>query len=561
MKRTSIYLTSFMFLTIVGLSACYGQNGHGQQHLEQRDQFTSFDGTQISSKALDQFIEEQMNALDMPGLSIAVINDAKIVYHRTFGVTNTQNGQAIDDETVFEAASMSKPVLAYFAMAMVEDGLLDLDTPLHKYLPNYDLDYDKRYEQITARMVLNHTTGMPNWRYENKMQYLNLKFDPGTQFSYSGEGYEYLGNVIAHLRGGTRTDLEAWIKKEVFEPAGADQAHYLWNEFLEEHKASGHVNGMPNNIYQPLLPSMAGGLHIDAVGFAQFMIAMMNEDGLDEASYDELFSTQWTLPDDHDFVVNYDQSEWSLGFAIEPAPDGNIYAHGGNNGDFQSYFEFSKDKKMGYVFLSNSNVGERFTHILKPFLRTGSPSELDKKYDVVDRRIKGYEDEQFKGVELTASSGDGFAWINDQAFSEGTIEMDIKGENNPGASFVGIAFHGEDRNTFEGIYFRPFNFRSDDAGRRSHSVQYHSLPEHSWRVLRSEFPDAYEAEIPIPPDPDGWFHARIEVEKTQITVYVDDIKEPVLQVESLSGRTSGKIGLWVGSNSSGRFANVQITER
>lgn len=557
MKCTFLYLACLVFCT----SACFGQP-ENQKLFDARTQISTLSGDPIAASALDAFLEKQMAAVGMPGLSIAIVNDAKIVYHRSFGFKNAQEQVPVDASTMFEAASMSKPVLAVLAMHMVEEGKLDLDKPLHTYLPNYDLDYDKRYEKITARMVLSHTTGMPNWRYENKGQYLNLRFDPGSQFSYSGEAFEYLGNVLAHIEGGTRKDLERMIQERIFEPAGVQHGYYIWNDYLEKNKANGHITGVTNNRYQPQLPSMAGGLQIGSADYAAFMVGLMNNAGLSEATYDTLFSTQRQLPEDHVFATNYGQYAWTLGFSEAPTPYGKIYGHGGNNGDFQGHFEFSRDKKFGYVFLTNSELGEQFNLVLRPFLRSGSEavSELYEAYEVVDRRITNYADASHEGIELNAFPDDGFAWLRDRTFSTGTIELDIKGANEPGASFVGVAFRGENENEFEGIYFRPFNFVAE-GDRRNRMVQYHNLPNESWRMLRGQFPGVYEGEVPNAPDPDDWFHARIEVGEKEISVYVNNEPAPVLVVNSLNDRKSGKIGFWVGSNSSGRFANLKITDR
>nr|MBX2822456.1 DUF1080 domain-containing protein [Rhodothermaceae bacterium] len=269
------------------------------------------------------------------------------------------------------------------------------------------------------------------------------------------------------------------------------------------------------------------------------------------------------LPEDHVFVTNFDTEAWALGLAVDRTDYGTVHSHGGNNGDFESYMEFQVESGYGYVFLTNSDRGEQLNTRLKPFMRTGSPynSPLEESYEVVNRRIRAYEDAEHKGLELLAFPSDGFAWLRDRTFSEGTIEFDVKGEDNQGASFVGIAFHGEDENTYEGIYFRPFNFNAEDASGRSHMVQYHNIPNHNWRTLRSESPGVYEAEIPSPPGPDDWFRVRVEVEGKQITVYVNDHSEPVLSVESLSERNEGKIALWSGNNSLGRFANLTITDK
>ena len=130
-------------------------------------------------------------------MSVAVIKDSKVVYHRGLGVRNTLTQDPVTDDTVFEAASMTKPVCAYIVLRLVDRGVLMLDTPLYTYLPYEDIAYDDRYKLITARMILTHRSGFPNWRNGK----LDIKFTPGTEFSYSGEGFVYLGKVIEKLTG------------------------------------------------------------------------------------------------------------------------------------------------------------------------------------------------------------------------------------------------------------------------------------------------------------------------------------------------------------------------
>ena len=164
-------------------------------------------------------------------------------------------------------------------------------------------------------------------------------------------------------------------------------------------------------------------------------------------------------------------------------------------------------------------------------------------------------------VHLDAKDGDGFAWLIGSAFSEGTIEVDLRGTNKPGQSFVGIAFHGVDEKAFDAIYFRPFNFKNPEGPRRAHAVQYISHPLFPWEKLRAECPGKYEAAVTPVPDPDGWFHARIIVASDKISVFVNFSPTPSLVVTALGSRSNGLVGLWVGNGSAGDFANLQITPR
>ncbi|MEL7252187.1 MAG: serine hydrolase domain-containing protein, partial [Bacteroidota bacterium] len=111
----------------------------------------SYFGFDIPKSTIDQHLEAQMKDLNIPGMSIAFINDGEVVHHRTIGYANLQDSLPVTEQTIFEAASMSKSVFAFFAMKYVEEGLLDLDTPLYTYLPYPDIAHDERYKKITAR--------------------------------------------------------------------------------------------------------------------------------------------------------------------------------------------------------------------------------------------------------------------------------------------------------------------------------------------------------------------------------------------------------------------------
>lgn len=161
-------------------------------------------------------------------------------------------------------------------------------------------------------------------------------------------------------------------------------------------------------------------------------------------------------------------------------------------------------------------------------------------------------------VRLNARPGDGAAWLNDVQFDTGTIELLIRGGNNPGRSFVGVAFRGVDAERYDAIYFRPFNFVADNDASRGHMVQYISHPEHPWSQLRQDHPGVYERSLIHPPNPDDFFRARIVVENREVRVYVNDDAEPSLVVTQLTARRGGRIGLWVGNNSDGSFADLVL---
>ena len=128
-------------------------------------------------------------------------------------------------------------------------------------------------------------------------------------------------------------------------------------------------------------------------------------------------------------------------------------------------------------------------------------------------------------------------------------------------SFVGVAFHGKGEKTLDAIYFRPSNFNSSDSVRHIHAVQYVSHPDFPWDRLRKEQNGKYEKSVSGVPNPDDWFHVKIVVEPPHVRVYVNNDTEPCLSIDKLNNQQSGKMGLWVGNNSGGDFANLVITNK
>ena len=228
---------------------------------------------------LEKQIPELMERAVVPGFSIAIIQDAKLLWRRGFGVKNSASKEPVDNDTVFEAASTSKPVFAYAVMKLCEKGVMDLDTPLTRYTSEPFLKGDPRLDLVTARDVLSHTSGFPNWR---SAEGLRLDFTPGERWSYSGEGYSYLQSVVTHLTGHVNpkdcarfeagvefcaTDIDAYMKGNLLVPLAMASSGYLWNDRIENHMARGHdEKGRPSETNRkPTGPSvarygMAGGL-------------------------------------------------------------------------------------------------------------------------------------------------------------------------------------------------------------------------------------------------------------------------------------------------------------
>jgi CubicO group peptidase (beta-lactamase class C family) len=344
-------------------------------------------GTQLFAKPKDRApwetlladLEKQIPGLmaeaKTPGLSIAIIRDAKVLWRRGFGVRDSASNEPVDNDTVFEAASVSKTVFAYAVMKLCEKGVIDLDTPLTKYTSERFLEGDPRLDLITARHVLSHTSGFQNWR--SKEEPLKIHFTPGEKFSYSGEGYSYLQSVVTHLTGkvnpkdcGTfeaglevcATDIDVYLKANVLAPLGMASSGYLWNDIMEKHMARGHdeKGTRANSSRKPSGPSVAryasaGGLCTTPTDYARFLVEVINPKRGDAFRLKKDTLKEMLRPQ----VKINDSMSQALGWQIQHAEKGDFICHGGGNPGFSCFVVGSVARKTGLVAMTNADNGYR----------------------------------------------------------------------------------------------------------------------------------------------------------------------------------------------------------
>ncbi|WP_336518484.1 family 16 glycoside hydrolase [Pollutibacter soli] len=191
--------------------------------------------------------------------------------------------------------------------------------------------------------------------------------------------------------------------------------------------------------------------------------------------------------------------------------------------------------------------------------QTYRPDLQDKKQTSLTKRsVSNIDENGKKGIRIEAGEGGNLLVLNNIVFSNGTIELDLRGRDKMGQSFVGFAFHIQNDSTYDAIYFRPFNFSNPDTLRRWRAVQYISNPEYDWSKLREQFPGKYENKVNPVPDGNDWFHCKIVVKNKQVTVFVNNSTTPSLAVIQLSNWKEGKLGLWVENGSDGSYANLVI---
>jgi CubicO group peptidase (beta-lactamase class C family) len=350
-KNTPIYLTLTIVCCLTTLFACV-----------QKETITTVDGKTIKEAKLTSEIKKILETEDIPAISIAVINNNKVVYDQAFGVSNMETKSPVDGQSIFEAASLSKPIFAYFVMKMVEKGKIDLDKPLYEYLPHPGIAPESQEDAklITARMVLAHQTGFPN---HSDGQPIKLAFKPGTDFMYSGEAYQYLAAIIGMQNGvGWKADLNELFQKEVAEPLQMSHSTFVWDDYLAKHKVIGHDKDGKPTTSNPR-PSSGDGttffayssLHSEASEYAKFIITMLKKDGLQEETFNEMLKEQTHFQNDNPLKQQIGQTGWGLGFAQKITEDYTMHMHTGNNHDFQAYAMFIPEKNYGLVVFTNSD--------------------------------------------------------------------------------------------------------------------------------------------------------------------------------------------------------------
>jgi hypothetical protein len=162
-------------------------------------------------------------------------------------------------------------------------------------------------------------------------------------------------------------------------------------------------------------------------------------------------------------------------------------------------------------------------------------------------------------VHVAEHAGDGVVWIEGSDFTEGTIEIEVRGRDAFQRSFLGIAFHRKDDAAYEAVYLRPFNFRASDPARHQHAVQYMTTPDYEWPKLREQFPEEFENPVDQAVSPTDWVALRVVVHGRTVQVFVGPSTTPALEARKLGALYSGLVGLWTGNNSDGDFRNVRIT--
>ncbi len=312
----------------------------------------------------------------------AVFNNNKPVYKKVFGYKRFDTKEPLQTNTNFYGASLSKSVFAVLVMKMVEEKVIELDKPLESYLPQpvyaygkgtswnqdyTDLKEDSLYKKITARMCLDHTSGFPNWRWYEPDQKLRVHFEPGSGYSYSGEGLCYLQFVLEKITGKL---LEQLMEEKIFHPLGMSTSAYTWQSRFEKNYCYGHdTNGKVLEKDKDNAPRSASTLETTPDDLSLFLGGVLEKRILGAVSYKEMFTPQLRLRskiqmeaqswlDTTNTENDNIQLSYGLGWGILQTPYGFGAFKEGHGDGFQHYFIIFPEKQMGILIMTNSDNGE-----------------------------------------------------------------------------------------------------------------------------------------------------------------------------------------------------------
>jgi len=352
------------------------------------------DGSTITPAEVDSTVSRLMKAAEVPGVAVAIINDGQIAYLKAYGFRDTESKLPLTPGSVMTAASFTKSAFADMVMQIASEGRLDLDKPIYEYLPKplpeypaySDLAGDNRYKRITARMLLDHSSGFPNWRSLEPDRKLKIHFEPGTRFAYSGEGIVLLQLVVETITG---EPLEQLMDERVFRPLGMTRTSMAWQERFDTDYANGYDEyGRSLGPQKRKTADAAGSMQTTVGDFARLIQAVLLGKGLEKQFLQLMLSPQIRIYSKHEFPTLAGDTthendtirlSYGLGWGLYFSPYGEAFFKEGHDDGWRNYAVGFVRPKSGIVIMTNSGNGEGiFKELLETLLKdTSTPIEWE----------------------------------------------------------------------------------------------------------------------------------------------------------------------------------------
>jgi CubicO group peptidase (beta-lactamase class C family) len=355
---------------------------------------TRLDGTRIRIPEVDAVVTRLMRAAEVTGLGLAIFGDGRPVYVKTYGVRDKEKSLPLTADSVMTAASLSKSAFAYMVMQLVDQGVINLDTPiqqyLHRPLPDYEgyesLAGDLRYKHLTPRILLDHSSGFANLLALEPARKITIHFDPGSRYAYSGQGIQLLQLVVQEI---TRKPVEDLMRERIFVPFGMTRTSMVWQERFESDFANGYDEyGRSLGPQRRKIANAAGSMQTTLGDFSRFLQAVAEGKGLRRRTRALMTTPQIRIFSKHQFPTlateTTDENQtirlsYGLGWGVYTTPDGDAFFKEGHDEGWRHYTVYFTRPRIGVVIMTNSSNGEGiFKELLESLLsNTFTPIEWE----------------------------------------------------------------------------------------------------------------------------------------------------------------------------------------
>lgn len=322
----------------------------------------SYDHQDPNTEDSKNDIESLLKDNHVPAVGIGIIESGKLTKVEVYGTLDKLN--AAPSNTIFKVASLTKPIVALTTLKLIDEGLLDLNEPLYKYWIDPDIKNDKRHKQLTPKLILTHRTGFPNWRYGTESNKLTFQSDPGTNYQYSGEGFEYLRKGIENKLG---KSIEKLVEEVLFDPLEMSNTHFWWNSEMDESRYAHNFNAkgekLENQRYYEA--NAAANLLTTVEDYGKFLEYVINGGGLSENLYQDMKKQHVKLRENDFFGLG-----WEI--LTDFSNDEFALMHTGKDPGVSTLAIWFPKSKNGYlIFLNGDNVNNIYEKLLKERLYLG----------------------------------------------------------------------------------------------------------------------------------------------------------------------------------------------
>jgi CubicO group peptidase (beta-lactamase class C family) len=336
------------------------------------DAIRTLDGRALTPATIDATVTRWMAANDVKGLALGLIRNGRVAYVHAYGLRDVEHNLPLQTDTIMYGASLTKGTFAYMVMQLVDEHKLDLDRPLAEYLPKPLPEYeyyasladDPRWRAITARMVLDHTTGFANFAFLEPDEKLHIHWAPGTHYGYSGDGIQLLQFV---LEQGLHLDVGAEMQHRVFDRFGMTRTSMTWRDDFAGNLTQGYeLDGKLEPHDERSHVRAAGSMDTTIADWTDFLAGMSRGDGLSRAAWTDMTTRHIVIDTEAQFpTLNQPHHDWSsiglgygLGWGVFETPYGHAFFKEGHNDSTSNYALCIAARRDCIVLMSNSARAE-----------------------------------------------------------------------------------------------------------------------------------------------------------------------------------------------------------